>query len=88
VPVDTVLAPKPLYPLSGAIVIDPEPLVIVVPAPAVSVALVNVLPVVLPIRSCPLVYVVWPVPPEATGKVPVVNSDVDVAYIAPLAVNE
>jgi hypothetical protein len=32
--------------------------------------------------------VVTPVPPEATGKVPVVNTDVDVAYTAPPEVNE
>jgi hypothetical protein len=47
--------------------------------PCVKVALVKVLPVVLPISNCPLVNVVCPVPPEATGNVPVVNSDVLVA---------
>jgi len=47
-------------------VIDPEPLVTVMPDPAVSVAFVRVLPVLLPMSSCPSVYVVWPVPPWAT----------------------
>ena len=32
--------------------------------------------------------VVLPVPPDATGNVPVVRADVDVAYTAPLAVKE
>jgi hypothetical protein len=38
-----------------AIVIAPEPLVIEMLVPAVSVALVSVLPVELPIKSCPSV---------------------------------
>jgi hypothetical protein len=42
-------------PPDEAIVIDPVPLVIVIPVPAVRVAFVNVLPVVLPISSCPSV---------------------------------
>ena len=59
-------------PVSGAdIVIVPCPLVIVTPVPAVKVAGVRVLPVVLPIRSWPSVYEVCPVPPLATGNVPV-----------------
>ena len=55
----------------AAIVMEPAPLVIATPEPAVSVVLVSVLPVVLPISSWPLVYVFWPVPPLATGRVPV-----------------
>jgi len=39
----------------AAILIVPVPLVIAMPVPAVNVALVNVLPVVLPISNCPLV---------------------------------
>ena len=50
-----------------AIVIDPLPLVILMPEPAVNVALVSVLPVLLPISSSPSVYDVCPVPPLATG---------------------
>ena len=42
-------------PVLPAIVIAPEPLVMVIPVPAVNVALVKVLPVVLPINSWPLV---------------------------------
>ena len=45
---------------------EPEPFVIDIPVPAVKVALVRVFPVVLPIRSCPSVYVVCPVPPYRT----------------------
>jgi hypothetical protein len=52
------------------IVIDPEPLVIEIPVPAVKVLLVN--PVPFPISKAPLVGVeVKPVPPFAIGKVPV-----------------
>jgi hypothetical protein len=51
-----------------AIVIAPEPLVTEIPVPAVIVALVNVLPVVFPIRSWPSVYEPCPVPPSATAK--------------------
>jgi len=69
-----------------AIDIDPEPGVILIPAPAVSEALVNVLPVELPIKSWPSVYELFPVPPAFTGKVPLVKDDVDVAYKAPLVV--
>ena len=54
--------------LELATVIEPVLLVIEIPAPAVKVPLVKVFPVVLPIKSCPLVYVVCPVPPLATGK--------------------
>ena len=43
------------------------------PLPAVKVALVKVLPVELPINNWPSVYVVWPVPPLATGKVPEIS---------------
>jgi hypothetical protein len=53
-----------------AIVIEPLPLVMVTPDPAVNVALVRVLPVVLPISNCPFVYVVCPVPPLDTPRVP------------------
>jgi hypothetical protein len=42
----------------AAMVIDPVPFVTEMPEPAVIVALVSVLPVVFPIRSWPLVYVV------------------------------
>ena len=48
-------------------VIEPVPFVIEMPVPAVKVAFVSVLPVVLPMSNCPLVYVVWPVPPLTTG---------------------
>lgn len=61
----------PLLPPEAAIVIAPEPFVIEMPEPAVRVALDSVLPVLLPINSCPSVKEVWPVPPLATGKVPV-----------------
>lgn len=61
----------PNEPLDAAMVIAPLPLVMVTFVPAVSAALVSVLPVVLPINNCPLVKVVSPVPPLATGSVPV-----------------
>ena len=61
----------PVKPPVAAMVMLPVPFVMLIPEPAVKVALVKVLPVVLPINNCPLVYVVWPVPPLATGKVPV-----------------
>jgi hypothetical protein len=49
-----------------AIVIEPAPLVILIPVPGVNVVLVN--PVPLPISKAPLTGVdVNPVPPEATG---------------------
>jgi hypothetical protein len=48
-------APNAGIDTDDASVIEPVPLVIVMPVPAVSVALVSVLPVVLPIRSSPLV---------------------------------
>jgi hypothetical protein len=70
-----------------AIVIEPEPGVILIPVPAVNEALVNVLPVELPIKSWPSVYELFPVPPEATGSTPLVKDDVDVAYKAPPEVN-
>lgn len=54
-------------PAVDAIVISPAPFVMVMPEPAVSVAFVSVLPVLLPMSNSPLVYVVWPVPPLATG---------------------
>jgi hypothetical protein len=38
-----------------AMVIEPDAFVTVIPVPAVNVALVNVLPVVLPINNCPSV---------------------------------
>ena len=49
------LVTVPPPPLVASIVILPAPLVMVMPDPAVSVVLVNVLPVVLPISSCPSV---------------------------------
>jgi hypothetical protein len=52
-------------------VIEPLPLVTEIPEPAVRVALVRVLPVVLPINNWPSVKVVCPVPPLVTGNVPV-----------------
>ena len=52
------------------IVILPAPLVIAIPVSAVKVDFVKVPPVVLPINSCPLVYVVCPVPPLAIARVP------------------
>lgn len=51
------------------IVIEPPALVIDTPDPAVKVALVRVLPVLLPISSWPSVYDVCPVPPLETAKV-------------------
>tara|TARA_R110000868_G_scaffold182762_1_gene423809 strand:- start:171 stop:914 length:744 start_codon:yes stop_codon:yes gene_type:complete len=60
-------SPKNVNPLAvAAIVIDPAPGVIVIPEPAVNEAFVRVFPVVSPIKSCPLVYEVCPVPPLAT----------------------
>ena len=53
--------------------IDPSPLVTLMPVLAVIVALASEPSVVLPIRSCPSVKVVWPVPPAATGRVPAVS---------------
>jgi hypothetical protein len=41
-----------------AMVMEPVPFVMEMPVPCVSVAFVSVLPVVLPISNCPLVYVV------------------------------
>ena len=65
-----------------AIEIPPAVLVIEMLDPAVSVALVYPLP--LPINKAPLAgVVVTPVPPDATGKVPVVSAEVEVAYRAP-----
>ena len=58
-----------------ATVMAPLPLVMVTPEPAVSVAGVNVLPVELPISSCPSVKLVCPVPPLVTGSVPVTPVD-------------
>lgn len=60
---------------SAAIVIDPAPLVIDIPEPAVNVDLAKVFPVVLPMRISPLVYEVCPVPPLATGSVLVTSLD-------------
>jgi hypothetical protein len=48
-------------------VIPPALFVMLMPDPAVRVAFVSVLPVLLPMSNCPSVYVVWPVPPLATG---------------------
>ena len=55
----------------AAIVIDPLPLVIDTPVPAVKVDLVSVLPVVLPINNSPSAKEAYPVPPFATGIIPV-----------------
>jgi len=68
------------------IVIAPVPFVMVTFVPAVSVALVSVLPVVFPISSCPLVYVVSPVPPLATASVPPIVIVPDVVIGPPLVV--
>ena len=57
--------------LDDAMVIEPLPLVMVMFEPAVKVALLSVLPDELPISNWPSVYEVCPVPPLATGKVPV-----------------
>ena len=51
--------------------IDPFPFVIEMFDPAVNVAFVNVFPDELPMRSCPSVYDVCPVPPFVTERVPV-----------------
>ena len=69
--------PAPGYVIGEALAIEmlPAPLVIVIPEPWVRVARVSVLPVVLPISNCPLVYVVCPVPPAATGNVPAVRAE-------------
>jgi hypothetical protein len=65
-----------------AIETPPEEFVILIPLPAVKVA--NVYPDPLPINKAPLAgVVVIPVPPDATGKVPVVSAEVEVAYRAP-----
>ena len=69
-PEPSTLVTVPLAPVA-AMVIEPLPFVMLIPDPAVNVALVSVLPVVLPISSWPLVYVVWPVPPLASATVPV-----------------
>ena len=45
------------------ILIEPFPLLILMPEPAVKVALVNVFPLELPINNCPSVNVDCPVPP-------------------------
>ena len=54
-------------PAVDAMVMPPALFVMVMPDPAVRVAFVSVLPVLLPISNCPSVYEVWPVPPLATG---------------------
>lgn len=85
------LVTVPVPPLVAAIVIEPAPLVMLMFAPAISVALVNVLPVLLPIRSWPSVYDVCPVPPLATASVPpsvsvplvVIGDPVKVRPVAP-----
>ena len=53
VPVTMFMVGKP--PPVAAIVIDPEPLVMLIPEPAVRVDLARVLPVELPINNSPLV---------------------------------
>jgi hypothetical protein len=50
-------------------VIEPLPLVMVMPGPAVRVAFVRP-PAVLPIRSWPLLYELYPVPPTPCWTVP------------------
>ena len=54
-------------PAVDEIVIPPALFVMLMPEPAVRVAFVSVLPVLLPMSNCPSVYEVWPVPPLATG---------------------
>jgi hypothetical protein len=71
----------------AAIVIDPDPFVMLIPDPAVSVALASVLPVVLPIKSSPSTYDVWPVPPLATARVPASVIVPDVVTGPPLVVS-
>ena len=66
-----------------AIVMDPLPFVIVMFDPAVSVALLNVLPEELPIKSSPSAYDVCPVPPLATARVPARVSVPDVVIGPP-----
>jgi len=68
----------------AAIVIEPLPFVILIPVPAVKVDLAKVLPVELPIRSWPSVYVVCPVPPDAGPNVP---AKVTAPVVAVLGVN-
>lgn len=67
-----------------AIDMEPLPFVILIPEPAVSVDLVSVLPVELPIKSSPSVYVVWPVPPLEGFNVP---ANVIAPVVAVLGVN-
>ena len=55
----------------AAIVIDPPPLMMDTPVPAVKVDFVSVLPVELPISNSPFAKVDSPVPPFATGTTPV-----------------
>ena len=55
-------------PAGDAMVMPPALFVMLMPDPAVRVAFVSVLPVVLPISNCPSVYDVCPVPPFATGR--------------------
>ena len=55
----------------AAIVIEPFPLVIDTPVPAVKVDFVSVLPVVFPINNSPFKNEDSPVPPFATGTTPV-----------------
>ena len=54
-------------PAVDVMVMPPALFVMLMPDPAVRVAFVSVLPVLLPMSNCPSVYVVWPVPPLATG---------------------
>jgi hypothetical protein len=69
--------------------VDTTPLVTTndVPVAAPSTGVTNVGEVLKTTLPEP-VEVVVPVPPEATGKVPVVRAEVDVAYRAPFVVNE
>ena len=81
-----VLVEKVISPVETveATVMAPAPFVMLMPVPAVNVDFVSVLPVVLPISNCPFVYVVCPVPPFATAKVPANVNVPDVVIGPPL----
>jgi len=70
VPVPPTLVTVP-PPAAAAMVMPPALFVMAIPVPAVSVAFVRVLPVLLPMSNWPSVYVVCPVPPLVTATAPV-----------------
>lgn len=63
-------------------VIDPSPFAIEMFPPPVRFAAVNP-PEALPMRSCPCVKLVTPVPPRVTGRVPVVSLPEALVWSAP-----